>query len=148
MPTGYRDWRDYADPFPKAYRTVEQAVAYLRNARHVTRVYLLGHSMGARMASAYVSQNPTGGISGFIVAGCRNNGGQPLSCKQNLDRVTLPVLDIWGGKNRKDARAAAERRGMVSDTYTQIEIPAANHKFQGREDELVDAVADWLKSRN
>jgi len=61
--------------------------------------------------------------------------------------VNLPILDIWGGNNGKDSRSASERSGMVSDTYTQVEISGANHKFKGDEEELVDAVALWLKSQ-
>ena len=148
MPTGYSNWKDYADGFPQAYSTIEKAIAYLKNEKGVSHVYLFGHSMGSRMASAFVAEHPDHGLSGLIVAGCRNNGGQPLSCDQNLEGVVLPVLDIWGGKNGKDSRAASERSRLTSDTYTQVEISGANHKFEGKEDELVETVADWLKNQN
>lgn len=148
MPTGYSDWKDYADGFPRAYSTIEEAIAYLKNEKGVSNVYLFGHSMGSRMTSAFVSDNPNNGLSGLIVAGCRNNGGRPLACDQNLKGVTLPVLDIWGGKNGKDSKAASERRGMASASYTQVEISRANHKFEGYEGELVDAVANWLRKQN
>jgi pimeloyl-ACP methyl ester carboxylesterase len=144
MPTGYSDWKDYVDGFPEAYGTIAEAVAYLNNEKGVSTVYLFGHSMGARMVSAFVSEYPDHKFSGLIVAGCRNNGGKPLACDQNLKGITIPVLDIWGGKNGKDSKAASERKGMASATYTQIEIPGANHKFEGYESELVDAVANWI----
>lgn len=148
MPTGYSDWKDYADGFPQAYSTIEEAIAYLKEEKGVSHVYLFGHSMGSRMASAFVSEHPNHGLAGLIVAGCRNNGGRPLSCYQNLEGVELSVLDIWGGNNGKDSSAASERQALASDTYTQIEISGANHKFEGKEDELVEAVTDWLKSQN
>ncbi len=144
MPAGYRDWKDYADGFPGAYSMIEKAIAYLKSEKSVTNIYLLGHSMGGRMVSAYVSENRNNELSGLIVAGCRNNGGSPLACDKNLEGVTLPVLDIWGGKNGKDVKAASERRGMVSSAYTQVEISGANHSFEGYEGELVNAVANWL----
>lgn len=148
MPTGYSDWKDYADGFPEAYGTIEEAITYLKNEKGVSKVYLFGHSMGSRMASAYVAEHPNSGISGLIVAGCRNNGGSPLACDENLEDVRIPVLDIWGGKNGKDSKAASQRSGMVSATYTQIEIIGANHKFEGHEDELMGAVEKWLKMQN
>ena len=148
MPTGYSDWKDYADGFPKAYGTIEDAIAYLDSEKGVSKIFLFGHSMGSRMASAFVSEHPNSGLTGMIVAGCRNNGGSPLACDQNLENVTIPVLDIWGGKNGKDSRAASQRSGMVSASYTQVEISGANHKFEGREGELVDAVEKWLKKQN
>ena len=148
MPVGFSDWKEYAVGFPDAYRNIIQAIEYLKNAKGVTRVFLFGHSMGARMSSAFVFKNPNSGLSGLVVAGCRNNGGSPLACDQNLEWIKLPVLDIWGGNNDKDAEAAAERNRMVSNTYTQVEIPGANHKFEGYEDKLVNAVSFWLERQD
>jgi len=99
------------------------------------------------MSSAFVSENPKSGLSGLIVAGCRNNGGKPLACDQNLREITLPILDIWGGKNGKDSRAASERKKMVSSLYTQVEISGANHKIEGYEEGLVNAVVLWLREQ-
>jgi len=147
MPKGYSDWKEYADGFPDAHSTIKEAIAYLKNEKGVTNIYLFGHSMGSRMASAFVSENQTHGLAGLIVAGCRNNGGPPLSCDQNLESVTLPVLDIWGGKNGKDSRSASDRKKLTSDSYVQVEISGANHKFEGYEDELVTAVALWMKNQ-
>jgi pimeloyl-ACP methyl ester carboxylesterase len=148
MPTGYSNWKDYADGFPDAYRIIKDAIAFLKNEKGVTTVYLLGHSMGSRMASAFLSENPGHGLTGLIVAGCRNNGDHPLSCDQNLEKVNIPVLDIWGGDDGKDSNAAAERKSMISDIYTQVEIPSANHKFEGYEVALVEAVVAWLRKQH
>ncbi len=37
------------------------------NERGVSRIYLLGHSMGSRMSSAFVSTNPGHDLAGLIV---------------------------------------------------------------------------------
>ena len=148
MPTGYSNWKDYAEGFPDAYSTIEEAILFLKNEKGVSRIFLLGHSMGSRMSSAFVSEYSNHGLTGLIVAGCRNNGGQPLSCDQNLEIVDIPVLDIWGGNNGKDSSAASDREGMVSSTYSQVEISGANHKFEGYESELVDTVVSWLRNQN
>jgi len=148
MPIGYSNWKDYKEAFPKAYKTIEDAIAYLKNEKGVSKIFLFGHSMGSRMASAFVSEHSNSGLAGLIVAGCRNNGGSQLACDQNLENITIPVLDIWGGKNNKDSRAASQRSKMVSASYTQVEISGANHTFKGREGELVDAVEKWLKKQN
>lgn len=147
MPTGYDNWKEYVDGFPMAYDAIEQAVAFLKHEKGVTQVYLFGHSMGGRMSSAYIYEIEEHGLAGLIVAGCRNNGGQLLSCEQNLRGANLPILDIWGGDNGKDVEAASARKDMVSDSYTQVKIPGANHKFEGYEDELVNAVSSWLEKQ-
>lgn len=78
--------------------------------------------MGSRMANEFVFEHPNSGLYGLIVAGCRDNGGVLLVCDENLDFVTIPVLDIWGSKNIKDSKVASPRSAMLSSTYTQIEI--------------------------
>lgn len=144
MPTGNIDWQDYALDFPDAYNTIKQGIVFLKE-KGVTKIFLFGHSMGSRMSSAFVAENPNQNLSGLIVAGCRNNGDPPLSCDHNLGGVSIPILDVWGGNNSKDVDSAHDRNNMVSNTYKQVEILSANHKFQGYEDELVDIVTTWLQ---
>ena len=43
-----------------------------------------------------------------------------------------------------DDRAAAARKAG-NKNFTQIEVEGANHFFDGKEDELVETVADWLE---
>lgn len=148
MPNEDKDWREYSDDFPRAYGIIEDAIRYLKDEKGITTVYLMGHSMGGRMASAFAADNPGRNLSGLIVAGCRNNGGHLLSCKENLQRVDIPVLDIWGADNDKDSDAAIERRPFVSARYQQKEIPGANHRFDGHEKEFVSVVISWLKAIN
>jgi predicted alpha/beta-hydrolase family hydrolase len=114
----------------------------------VSVIFLMGHSMGSRLASSFIFKNPDQPVAGLIIAGCRNNGGYPLSCYDNLQDVAIPVLDIWGGDNEKDADAASEREDFLSDKYTQVEVAGANHKFDGYEDEFVLATVNWLKAQN
>jgi len=147
MPAEDKNWTKYADDFPAAFETIKQGIAFLRDQKGVTSIYLMGHSMGSRMASAFAAENPASSISGLIVAGIRNNGDYPLDGKQNLERVGIPVLDIWGGGDSRDYDAAKERKQLISAYYTQIEIPGANHKFEDADDAFVAAVVSWLKSQ-
>jgi pimeloyl-ACP methyl ester carboxylesterase len=147
MPAEDKNRKKYAEDFPAAFETIMQNIAFLRNEKGVTTIYLMGHSMGSRMASAFVAENPESSIKGLIVAGIRNNGGYPLDGKQNLERISIPILDVWGGGDSKDYDAAKEREELVSATYTQVKIPGANHKFDGYDDEFVAAVVEWLKAQ-
>lgn len=148
MPNEDKNWKKYADDFPEAYETIKAGILFLKEKKGVTTIFLMGHSMGSRMASAFISENPDQPLSGLIVAGCRNNGGYPLSCEESIKKVAIPVLDIWGGDNGKDTDAASERETFVSDSYEQKEIPGANHKFDDYESEFVSAVVAWLKRKN
>ena len=148
MPTGDVNWRKYADFFPDAYKRIQAAIDVLRNEKGVEKIYIMGHSMGSRMATAFMSENPDAGLAGFIGVGVRNRGSYPLDSDENLRGVKLPVVDIYGdGGDAKDAAHAEDRSDMVSKTYQQVFIPGANHKFIGHETEMVKAAVDWLKQQ-
>lgn len=147
MPNENKNWKDYADDFPKAHDTIKKGIRFLREEKAVSKIFLVGHSMGSRMASAFVSTNSQQPIDGLVIAGCRNNGGAPLSCDKNLAGVDIPVLDIWGAEDDKDARAAKQRLSMVSSKYTQVSIAGADHRFEGFNKELVSAVVAWLSKQ-
>jgi len=147
MPNDDKEWRQYADDFPDAYEIIKAGIRYLKEEKGVTKIFLMGHSMGSRMASAFVSDNPDQTLAGLIVVGCRNNGGYPLSCKENLENVDMPVLDLWGGDNGKDSDAASNRQEFVSENYTQVEISGANHKLDDYDRAFIAAVVNWLKTQ-
>jgi pimeloyl-ACP methyl ester carboxylesterase len=148
MPAEDKNWKKYAYDFPEAFRTIKKGISFLKNEKGVEKIYLMGHSMGSRMASAFVAENPDQPIEGLIVAGIRNNGGYPLDGRRNLRKVNVPALDIWGdGGDDKDSKHARKRKELVSDTYHQLAISGANHKFDGYEDEIVSEVVNWLKAR-
>ncbi len=147
MPNKNKKWKEYAIDFPEAYQTIKKGIQFLRNEKGVSKIFLMGHSMGSRMISAFMYTHPHEPISGLIVAGCRNNGGFPLSCDENLTGVAVPVLDIWGEKDEEDARAARKRMSMISSKYAQVSVPGANHKFEGFNNELVSIVVAWLSGQ-
>ncbi len=67
------------------------------------------------------------------------------------DFVKVPVLDLFGSddlpivlKNRLKKAMAAQ--SGVNLKFQQQEIKGANHFFDDKNDELVDAVDDWLKT--
>jgi pimeloyl-ACP methyl ester carboxylesterase len=147
MPADNIDWLDYADDFPKAYQTIQQGIEFLRQERGVQTIYLMGHSMGARMSAAFVANYKETDLAGLIVAGIRNNGGTPLDGEASLRKVKVPVLDIYGADEFEDVSAANERSYMASDKYRQVSIAKGNHRFVGVEREFTREVIAWLLTR-
>ncbi len=148
MPTGSVNWRKYADFFPDAYTRIQAAIDVLRKEKGVETIYLMGHSMGTRMATAFIEKFPDAGVAGFIGVGTRNGGNYPLDSDENLRGISIPVLDVYGdGGDGKDAQHANRRSDMVSARYTQVLIPGANHKFTQHDKEMVDAVVKWLRKQ-
>jgi len=145
MPGGKKALAEYKDDFPAAYKEIDRAVTFLQK-KGVTRITLIAHSLGSRMATSYLVKNPQGDIQAFVGIGMLNNGGAPFNCLANLQQTRLPVLDIWGelGKAR-DNTYGFERKILLSPRYTQIAIAGGDHALSEHEDELVEAVVGWLK---
>lgn len=141
------NWQDYASTFPNAVYRIDQAVEYLQRQKGIENIYVMGHSMGSRMVSYYASEQNNKAIKGFIVTGCRNNGKTPMSCKDNLKSVQLPVLDLWGNGSKKDRNAGEQRQALISTNYQQQSIVEAKHSFEGYENQMTQTVVDWLKSQ-
>jgi pimeloyl-ACP methyl ester carboxylesterase len=149
MPGGVKHFKEYTSDFPRAYGRIQAGVDYLRNEKGVKKVYLIGHSMGSRMASAYLSKYPMVGLAGFIGVSMLNNGPPPLDCFWNLSKVSIPILDIYPEYGKfDDATHAQKRKSLISKKYRQIMIPNADHAFKSSEKELSEAVIAWLQKRN
>jgi len=151
MPTRNGNWESYGPLFPDAYKRIHAAINYLRSEKNVEKIYLMGHSMGSRMVTAFLAKYPESGVSGYIGAGTRNYGGPPLNSFVNLRTVIIPVVDIYGdGGDGVDAFDAKTRSEFARDrnNYKQVLIKGADHRFRGYERELVDAAVNWLKEQD
>jgi predicted alpha/beta-hydrolase family hydrolase len=133
--------------FPEAYENIRAAVEFLKKERNVERVYLLGYSMGARTTSGYLANQQDHGIAGFVGIGVWGGGKPPFNANVNLRSVRVPVLDLYAPNDAKDAKFAAVRKALMSDTYQQLPIDGATHSFKGYDSALAAAVKDWLSAR-
>jgi predicted alpha/beta-hydrolase family hydrolase len=137
---------EYASTFPDAYSRIQAAIDFLRGEKGVERIYLMGHSMGGRMTSAYLANNPDAPVAGFIGVGLLAGGKEPLNTNLNLRKVKVPVIDIYA-ENDRDAKAAEFRKSMVSDRFVQVPVPGATHDYRGHEKVVAEAVNGWLKKQ-
>ncbi|MCK0508588.1 alpha/beta family hydrolase [Aromatoleum anaerobium] len=135
-----------AASFPEAYRRIQAAIDYLKNEKKIERIYLMGHSMGGRMTTGFLANNPDAHIVGFIGVGLTAGGKEPLNTNLNLRKVGVPVIDVYGD-NEMDAKAASFRKPLVSQQFMQVKIPGAKHDYRGYEKPVADAVINWLKQQ-
>ncbi len=150
MPANRNSWREYAQDFPKAYRTIQAGIDFLKKEKHAKKIYLMGHSMGSRMATAFLAEYPDAGIDGFIGVGIRSGGEAPMDSEQNLRAISIPVIDIYGNKGDGiDYDQAESRADMVSERYKQVVIQGADHQFNSwkHEKEMVRVVIEWLRAQ-
>lgn len=139
-------FEEYATTFPDAYTRIQAAIDFLTNDKGVERVYLMGHSMGGRMTTAFLASHPGAPVVGFIGVGLLAGGKEPLNTNLNLRKIKLPVIDVYA-ENDRDAKAAEFRKPLASDRFVQVAIPGATHDYRGHENAVSGAVVGWLKKQ-
>jgi pimeloyl-ACP methyl ester carboxylesterase len=142
---------DYAPLFDQVGGRVEAAGAFLRERGNRT-IVLIGHSLGASMGATYLAANSEHGLDGLVAIGMSViELDDRMNSALALEKITVPVLDIYGSRdldgvlNTAKARAAAARTSGNAD-FRQTEVEGADHFFVGVEDDLTRRVYGWLKA--
>ena len=147
-PAAQVNWQEYKSFFPEAHESIASGIRFLKNEKGVERIFLVGHSMGTRMASSFLAYYPNPDVFGFVGVGMRNGGDTPMDSLENLRSINIPVLDVYGEYSDRDVEHALQRSYLISEIYSQVSIPEAGHKFITRKNELVSAVVEWLVEIN
>ncbi|WP_297526614.1 alpha/beta fold hydrolase [Thiohalobacter sp.] len=145
-------YAEYAPLIKEAAPRIQAAVAFLQQRAPDLPVFLLGHSLGATMATACVADTPDLPLAGLAIVGLSVRDEDPLlDSLAYLQRLRLPVFDLYGSRDLPavTASAPARRKAAVragNRAYRQFEVSGADHFFQGLEDELVSRVRGWLET--
>jgi pimeloyl-ACP methyl ester carboxylesterase len=134
---------EYVALYPDAADRLRTAVEFLRKKGNA-RIAIAAHSVGARMANFFLVQSADPGVAAWIAIG--------IVPGEYADpgKLRVPVLDIYGEKDfeqilkNADARAKAISRIKGS---AQVEVPGADHYFNGKETELARQVKLFLDQR-
>ena len=144
---------DYVQVFPDAMPRIEAALDYLHK-RSEGPVVIVAHSCGSHMAQHWILEKGGDALRRFDAYVGIGMGAtdyrQPMVEPYALDRMSMPVLDIYGENDYPAVlRMAPERAAMIEQAGNsrsrQIRVPQAAHYFVDHEGELVELVAAWLK---
>ena len=144
---------DYVYVFPDAMPRIEAALDYLHEHSDGP-VVIVAHSCGSHMAQHWILEKGEGALrrfDAFVGIGMgATDYRQPMVEPYALDRMSMPVLDIYGGNDYPAVlRMAPERAAMIEHAgdprSRQVRVPQAAHYFVDHERELVESVAAWLK---
>ena len=132
--------KDYLPIIPDAASRIKAGILHLRNTG-LKKVAVIAHSMGTRMAGHALAADSMG-VNGYIAI------GTPQGAGQYLNKIKLPILDLYGDNDLPGViKSAADRRSMSSNNpaYQQIVSKNADHFFTDQDTQLVKTVADWLQ---
>lgn len=141
---------EYGKTFPEAFQRIDAGIHYLRE-RGVKRIVLVGHSSGAMTAAAYAAERPKAALGGIVTIGFTTEptGNRYMQAAALLEKIRLPVLDIFGGQdlavvlNTVKARAGAAKKAG-NNAYTQVRIKGANHFYTDHYQDLRASLGAWL----
>jgi pimeloyl-ACP methyl ester carboxylesterase len=143
------DINDYQKIWDEVPGRINAAIAYLQK-RNIGNIVVIGHSLGAAMASYYLANNPKQNLTAFVGIGMTEITVDPrMNNANSLRQITIPVFDVYGANDLgevtnsvKARRTAANKAG--NKTFTQLEVAGADHFFTGMDDTLVTRVKSWL----
>lgn len=145
-------WSDYQGLIAESAPRIGAAVAYLKQTG-VTNVVLVGHGLGGAMALNYLSNRPAPEVKALVMIGLTvpqpQRQGASRELFEQMARVLVPQLDLYGSRDLPDVRATAQKRlavgrKSVGSDYRQSEILGADHQFRGLSQMLLTHISKWI----
>ena len=153
---------------------IADALAEL-DGRSIKNIVIIGHGQGAVAAIDYLTENLAPEVEGVIVISLdgRSNDERRLDTARGLGLLKLPILDIYGERDRNAVVSSAKRRydlarrnnddgveprpayGDIARDYSenkglemsyrQIKLSGADPQFSGQTNNLIKRLRGWLK---
>ena len=130
---------DYLPMFPDSNERFALAVAWLRAQGH-GQVAIVSHSLGATMANQYLITTPNPAVDAWVFISIING-------LEDMFRIKIPVLDVFGTLDWQVTRyGAEERRAQIlrNAGSDQVIVQGAEHFFEQQHDELTQVIATFL----
>ena len=140
---------DYVPIFKESFPRIESGVSYLQRQGN-NKIVLVAHSCSVHMTMAWVDAGRLKNVDAYIGIGMgATDYKQPMAKPLALDKLTIPVFDVYGGneypavlKTAEDRWAMIKRAGN-SKSKQQV-VPNADHYFTDQGDALLKVVSNWL----
>lgn len=134
--------KDYQPLLPEAASRIAAGIKYLQE-NGGKDVIVVAHSLGVTMTTHALANNA---IEVKALAGIGMGPGNTAY----LSKIKIPVLDLYGSDDQPDVIASAAERAKSagSKQYKQVKVEGANHFFDDKNDELLQAVTEWINGLN
>lgn len=127
---------DYAVTLDEAAERVARAVIFLQDKGY-TKIALVSHSLGCRMADRYLTLYPQGAVKSWVAIG--------YSGTADYGRLKFPILDLYGENDLPAVFESASLRAIgLKGKSAQEMVPKADHFFEGQDAVLLGKVRAFL----
>ncbi len=139
----------YTALIPEAAPRIAAAVTFFQE-RKIRPVAIVAHSLGARMAAAYLAGAADAPVAAFVAVGLPADPKEPEAGTLGaLAKIRTPTLDLYGSRDLDSVLGSAGQRQQAAKragnpVYERVEVPGADHFFRGLDDALVSRVGAWL----
>jgi pimeloyl-ACP methyl ester carboxylesterase len=133
---------DYIPTYSDAAQRYDLAAKFLVDKGY-KNIAIVSHSLGATMANQYLIKIDKTPVKAWVFVGIING-------LEEMFRIKIPVLDVFGSKDWEITQVGAYERKRQIDKVPgsqQVIVPDALHFFEGREDDLVKIVVNFLDQR-
>jgi len=142
---------DYIPLFPEVGGRIKAGINFL-DKKGIKQIIIVGHSLGATMATNYLANTSANQIDALIsigISGSRPESERVLDNELSLNKIKLPVLDVYGSDDLEIVlKSAQERRNAIAKSGNtrskQVKITGANHFYKGFESQLMETITTWL----
>ncbi|MGH8747314.1 MAG: DUF3530 family protein [Burkholderiales bacterium] len=129
----------YVPLYPDARERFQLAVDFLK-AKGYRKIAIVSHSLGATMANQYLIRTDDDSVRAWVFISI-------IQGLQEMFRIKIPVMDIYGGNDWTVTRWGADERSKELAKVPgseQVMIPGAGHFYEYREDDLVKVIVPFL----
>ncbi len=128
---------DYLETFPEASERIARAAAWLQ-AKGYGRIALVSHSLGGRMARAYLLASKSTPVKAWAALSMGFD---------DYNGVSLPVLDVYAEVDHPPVMMMNTTRKQTQSHVRseQHQFAATNHFYEGKDAEVATLVRDWLR---
>jgi len=141
---------DYLKQIKPGAARIQSSLDYMRHQFKNRPCVLVAHSLAAIMAVNFMAQQQKLACDALVLIGLPTIASD-LPEAQSLEllkKISIPILDIYGSQDLNSVKEMAPTRQLTllkgSPLNRQVEIPGADHTFNGLNDTLVRSVHSWL----
>jgi pimeloyl-ACP methyl ester carboxylesterase len=130
----------YVPLYPDARERFQLAVDFLKQRGH-RDIAIVSHSLGATMANQYLIRTDETAVKAWVFIGI-------FQGLEEMYRIKIPVLDVFGERDWDVTRfGAEERRAQIEKVpgSAQVVVPRATHFFERQEEDLIRVVTGFLE---